>query len=244
MKKLLFIILGSLLTFGAYAQEHEECSKLKTDVTLETQRIHRGVGYANAPSIGGKISYRFCDWFSLSTNGIAATSTNPGLTSSLENTATIHRGEFAFSVGDMYFFDGSGGDNYFDYGKDTRHLVNATLKYTKKEGKKNLFYGLVQTTVYKSENDDNNGVYFEGGYNVTNALVISAGYVTDASTMNFRSEQGITHIGVSTNYELKISSTFKPKVTTGVFFNPSYKSVFDIDGLNNNPVQFSVGLLF
>ena len=246
MKKLLLIILGSFMTFGALAQENEECSKVQTEIGLESQRIHRGVGYANAPSIGGKISYRFCDWFTLSSQGIAATTTHDGLTSSLENVATVNKGEFSLSLGDIYFFyGGSGADNdYFDYGKETRHLLNTTVKYTKKEGKKSLYYGLVQTTVYKSETDDNNGVYFEGGYNITKNLQFTAGYVTDASTMNFRSKGGITHVGFNTANEVKISSTFKPKVITGIYFNPSYKDVFDVKGLNNNPVQFSVGVLF
>ena len=187
MKKLLLIILGSFMTFGALAQENEECSKVQTEIGLESQRIHRGVGYANAPSIGGKISYRFCDWFTLSSQGIAATTTHDGLTSSLENVATVNKGEFSLSLGDIYFFyGGSGADNdYFDYGKETRHLLNATVKYTKKEGKKSLL-------AYLNNYSPMKGVFVNGTINdfefekveITDKAIIA--FITTSGKMNLK----------------------------------------------------------
>jgi hypothetical protein len=122
--------------------------------------------------------------------------------------------------------------------------VNTTLKYTKKEDNKNVFYCLAQSTIYKSETDENNGLYFEAGYSLTEHLQLTAGYVTDASTFNFRTQEGITQLGLTACKDIKISSDFTPKIHAGLFFNPSYKNVFDVPGLNNNPVQFNVGLSF
>lgn len=244
MKKLLTIVLGSLLTFGTYAQENGE-SRLKTTFGFESQRVHRGVGFGTSPSIGGKISYDFCNWFALSSEGITTTNTsNIGLNSSLENVATIKHKDFNLSVSDMYFFVNGAENNYFDYGKSTNHLVNATLKYTKKEDDKNVFYCLAQSTIHKSDTDENNGLYFEAGYNLTDHLQLTAGYVTDASTFNFRTKEGITQLGLTACKDVKIGSEFKPKMSAGLFFNPSYKNVFDVTGLNNNPVQFNVGFSF
>lgn len=238
MKKVLLIIMGSLMTVGAFAQEltaqnEEKSNKLTVDYTLDSRRIHRGVGLGTSPSLGATVSYAITKSFSVSTNGIGTT--NLGF-SSLENTLSYKYKNFTVSVGDMYFIDDFTTTDYFDYNSETtRHLVNGTVKYSDKK-----FYGLVQTTVYKA--DDNNGVYFEAGYKVLDNLSIVAGYVTDASTMNFRTKEGVTQIGLTSTNELKLSSTFKPNVTTSLYVNPSYKDV--VPGVNNSPVQFAIGLAF
>lgn len=232
MKKVVLVIMGALMTVSSFAQE-ENSSKLKVDYTLDSRRIHRGVGLGTSPSVGATVSYAISKSFTVSTNGIGTT--NLGF-SSLENTLSYKYKNFTVSASDMYFTNDLSTTNYFDYNDSTtHHLINGTIKYSDKK-----FYGLVQTTVYKS--DDNNGVYFEAGYKLLDNLSIAAGYVTDASTMNFRTKEGITHIGLSSTNELKISTSFKPLVTTALYVNPSYKYV--TPGVNNNPVQFAVGLAF
>lgn len=240
MKKVLLFMMGSLMTVGTFAQEltaqnEEKSNKLSVDYTLDARRVYRGVGLGTSPSVGATVSYAITKSLSVSTNGIGTT--NLGF-SSLENTLSYKYKNFTVSASDMYFTNDLVTTDYFDYSDSTtNHLINGTIKYNDKK-----FYGLVQTTVYKS--DDNNGVYFEAGYKVLENLSITAGYVTDASTMNFRTKEGITHIGLSSTNELKLSSTFKPLVTTALYVNPSYKNVTLGPGVNNNPVQFTVGLAF
>jgi len=236
MKKLVLIMMGLVMSLSSFAQD-ENC-KLKNEYSLSTSRIYRGVGLGSSPAVDAKISYDFCKSFSFSTNGVVTTnSLNGAYGSSLENTATFKRKNLSVSVGDMFFFNSPKGNDYFSYSNETAHLVNGTVKYSDKK-----FYGLVQTTIFKAESDDNNGVYFEAGYKLINNLSVSAGYVTDASTMNFRTEAGFTHIGLTSSNEVKLSSTFKPTLVTSLYFNPSYESV--VEGVNNTPVQFAVGLSF
>ena len=238
MKKLVLIMLGLSMTVNTFAQE-KEC-KLKDEYSISTSRIYRGVGLGTSPAVDAKISYDFCDWFSLSTNGVVTTNTlGGGYGSSLENTLTVKHKTLSVSVGDMFFFNGVGGNDYFTYGKETNHLVNGTVKYADKK-----LYGLVQTTVLKAEADKNNGVYFEAGYKLGDHVSLGLGYVTDASTMNFRSKAGFTHVGLTYANEVKLSSTFKPTLSTSLVFNPSYEDVTVSTGVNNNPVQFAVGLSF
>ena len=237
MKKVLFIMMGLAMSINSFAQEltasQEKESKLNVNYTLDSRRIHRGVGLGTSPSLGATVSYDITKSFTVSTNGIGTT--NLGF-SSLENTLSYKYKNFNVSVGDMYFINDFTTTDYFDYSDaTTNHLVNATVKYSDKK-----FYGLVQTTVYKS--DDNNGVYFEAGYKLLENLSLTAGYVTDASTMNFRTAEGITHIGLSSANKLKLSSSFSPLVTTSLYVNPSYKDV--VAGVNNSPVQFAIGLAF
>jgi hypothetical protein len=239
MKKLLLIMLGLTMTVSTFAQE-KEC-KLKDNYSINTSRIYRGVGLGTSPAVDAKISYDFCDWFSLSTNGVVTTNTlGGGYGSSLENTLTVKRKNLSVSLGDMFFVNGLGSEDYFDYGKETNHLVNGTVKYTDKK-----IYGLVQTTVLKSEADEKNGVYFETGYKFNDHFSLGLGYVTDASTMNFREKAGFTHVGLTYAKDVKLSSTFKPSLSTTLVFNPSYKDVTPgLVGVNSNPVQFAVGLSF
>ena len=232
-------MMGLTMTISSFAQS-EEC-KLKDEYSLSTSRIYRGVGLGTSPVVDAKISYDVCNWFSLSSNGIVTTNTlGGGYGSSLENTLTIKHKNVSVSVGDMFFFNGVGGNDYFTYGKETNHLVNGTVKYTDKK-----IYGLVQTTVLKAEADENNGVYFETGYKFSDHFSLGLGYVTDASTMNFRDKGGFTHVGLTYTNEVKFSSTFKPTLSTTLVLNPSYEDVTPgLTGVNSNPVQFAVGLSF
>ena len=236
MKKVLFIMMGLAMSISSFAQEQasqEKESKLNVEYTLDSRRIHRGVGLGTSPSLGATVSYAISKSFTISTNGIGTT--NLGF-SSLENTLSYKYKNFTVSASDMYFINDFTTTNYFDYNDSTtHHLINGTIKYSDKK-----FYGLVQTTVYKS--DKNNGVYFEAGYKLLDNLSVNAGYVTDASTMSFRTKEGVTHVGLSSTNKLKLSSTFTPSVTTSLYVNPSYKYV--TPGVNNNPVQFAVGLVF
>ena len=193
----------------------------------------------NGPAAGASVTYKITDKLSLNSKGMAAVNIGPGFGSYLENSATYKHKNLSVSVGDMFFFDGDGsnGNDYFNYGDNTRHLINATAKYSDRK-----VYGLVQTTVYKAENDANNGVYFEAGYKFSECFSVNTGYVTDASVMNFRDAAGFTHIGLSAVKELRITDSFNPKLNTQLAFNPSYRNT--IAGVSNTPVQLSIGLTF
>lgn len=237
IKKLLSLVLASFTFVSVFAQE-QNC-KFTTEGYLKSREVYRGVGIGYAPAAGASVSYQVSDAFSLKSSGMAAVNLGPGYNSWLENGVTYTRKNLSAGLNDVFFFNGDGavGNDYFDLGENTRHLVNATVKYSEKK-----FYGLVQATVYKASADENNGIYFEAGCTLKKCLNISAGYVTDASTLNFRTDAGITHISVGTSKEIKISSNFTPKVTTLLSFNPSYKNVSE--GVSNTPVQMSLGLVF
>lgn len=239
MKKLLLIAGLSLISISSFAQE-EKTGIVSTDISLTTREVYRGVGLGYSPSVGAKVSYDL-GVITLTSKGSAPVNVGLGYGPYLENGITYKHKNLSVSLSDMFFFigDGATGNDYFNLGKDTRHLVNAEAKYTEKK-----WYGLVQATVYKAEADKNNGVYFEAGYKFNNTLALNAGYVTDASTMSFRTKGGFTGVGISATKETKIGKNFNPTFTTSLVVNPSSKNVVDAFGVSNTPVQMSLGLVF
>lgn len=276
MKKLSIVILSVLFTLNSFAQDLnygtnstdgkvitnlEQVSpkpdpkpnpKFTDEYTIDTRNVYRGISLGGSPAVGVKFSYNTCNWFTLKTNGVFVPGILDGKVlintysygSYLENTMVFKKNKFNLEISDMFFFIGDDlyDNDYFSYKKeDTRHLVNAAVRYT--DGK---FYGLVQTSLYKADTDTTDGIYFETGYKVNNRLTLNAGYVTDASTMNFRTKEGITHIGFTTTTDLKINCCFTPKLTTSLYLNPTYKSVVlsKFGGVSQSPIQFAIGLSF
>lgn len=239
MKKLLLIAGLLLISFSSFAQE-EQTGILSTDITLKSREVYRGVGLGYSPSVGAKVTYDF-GTIAVTSKGSTPVNIFGGYGAYLENGVTYKRKNLSITLSDMFFFNGdvADGNDYFNLGKTTRHLINAEAKYTEKK-----WYGLVQATVYKAETDDNNGVYFEAGYKLSDWLSVNVGYVTDASTMNFRTKGGFTGIGIETTKATKIGKNFNPVFTTALVVNPSPENVMMLTGVSNTPIQMSLGVKF
>lgn len=236
VKSVLSIALALMTFVSAYAQDNS--SKFDATYSMSTKNVYRGVGLGNSPVVGAELSYNITKWATVSTAPTFTILTSGGYGSTMKNAATFKYEKLSLEVADMYFFDGDGANDYFTYGDSTSHLVNVGAKYTDKK-----FYGLVQATPYKASYDENNGVYFEAGYKIGKTVTLSAGYVTDASTNNFRNKAGITHIGLSSTNDVKISSTLKTKMTTTLMVNPTKNVVSEV-GVSANPIQFALGFSF
>jgi hypothetical protein len=221
---------------SSYAEEN--CSKFNTTYSVASKNVYRGVGLGNSPVIGAELSYDATKWATISVAPTFNVLTPGGYGSTMKNAVTFKYEKLNLEVADMYFFNGDGANDYLSYGDSTSHLINATVKYTDKK-----FYGLVQGTAYKATFDENDGVYFEAGYNVCENINLNVGYVTDASTNNFRTDKGLTHIGLTLTKEVKVCD-HKSKLTTTLSVNPTKNTVVNALGVSANPVQFAVGLQF
>jgi hypothetical protein len=236
MKKLIVLCLAVFTAIGAYAQEEKG---LHTGFGLATQHWNRGVAFSVAPTVEGDMHYKFCDWFTLGTEATVALNATEGFGNNLNSYMTLSKKNLSLTVKDYYYAGVS--NDYWDYGKNTSHFIETSLKY-----KNDDVYGLVAYTAYQSEAGADNaaGIYFEAGYKVKENLEVTAGYVTDASGVNLRTDAGITHIGINGTRDLKISDSWTSKVKTGLYVNPSYKNVLDAPGISQAPVNFIVSMSF
>lgn len=241
MKKVLLLVTLGLMTNLVFAQEtataSEKC-KFNSSYSIASKNVYRGVGLGNSPVVGAEFSYDATNWLSISVAPTATVLTGGGYGSSLKNAVTVKKDKVSLEVADMYYFQGDGYNDYLKYGDSTSHLVNAGVKYVDSK-----FYGLVQATAYKASYDKNNGVYFEAGYNVCKTVNLNAGYVTDASANNFRTKEGITHIGLTITKDVKVCD-HNSKLTTTLSVNPTKNTVVNAVGVSANPIQFAVGLKF
>lgn len=254
MKKLIFTMLGFIMTLSVFASDLDSTvtttpvtvtppvSKLTLGGSVDSRKIVNGVGFSSSAAVSGNLTYNFCDWASLSTSGVAINSANESIGSSLENAFTVKNKNkhFALGVSDLFYFVGEthSSNNYFDYGSNTRHLVNASLKYTN-----NDFFAVVRGNIYNAEGDESNGVFIGAGVKILPNLELSTGYVTDASTTDFRTESGLTHIGLTGSKEVHLFTDVPSTLSVGVSFNPT-DNVVEMNGLSQRPVQFGVGLTF
>ena len=234
MKKLVTLCLALIISATAFAQEEKG---LKTNLSLTSQHWNRGVAFSVAPAFDADIHYKFCDWFTLGSEASIALNATEGFGNTLNNYMMFTKDKWALTVKDYYYAGVS--NDYWDYGKNTSHFIETSLKYQNEE-----VYGLVAYTAYQNDASDATGIYFEAGYKIKDNLELTAGYVTDASGVNLRTDAGITHLGLNASRDLKISDSWTSKVKTGLYFNPSYKNVLDAPGISNAPVNFIVGMSF
>lgn len=240
MKKLT-VILTLIFAFvtGLNAQD---CHKgWNSSLALTSQHWNRGVAYTVAPSLDGNLNYKFCDWFTVGADAVVALNEVSGFGNEFNTYMTITKKELSLTVKDYYYFYGYGADANFygDWGKNTQHFIEGSLKY-----KKDNYYGIIAYTLKQNEAIDRNGVYFEAGYKFKKNIEISAGYVTDYSAVNRREAAGITHVGLSQTRDLKISETWTSKIKTGLYVNPSYKDVSDFAGISRTPVNAIISMTF
>lgn len=237
MKKISILILTLLAAVTLKAQD----SKLASELTLSSQHMHRGVAFTVAPVFEGGVNYKFTDWLTLGTEATIGLNNVPVIGNTLNTYVRMTRKNFTLDIKDYYFFNGysAAGNDYFDLGENTNHFVEASLKYSTEDA-----YGLVAYVIHQNANLENPAVYFEAGYNLMENLKVSCGYVTDASALNFRTDAGITHLGLSTWRDLKISSSWTTKITTGLYYNPSFKNVVDVTGISATPATAVVSLTF
>lgn len=237
MKKLVFLIAAVIAAVSVNAQE----SKLTSSLGLATQHVHRGVTFNVAPVFEGKMQYGATEWLSVGTEATMGLNAVAGYGNNLNVFATASHDDLTLTVKDYYFLNGytGGANNYFDYGKGTNHIVEASLKYTKEK-----YYGMAALPVYQATANTNKGLYLEAGYELLSNLTVCAGYVTEASAVNFRTKGGFTHVGLMNTRDWKVSESWTSVVTTGIYINPTYKHVTEAAGIGSLPVNATVSLTF
>ncbi len=257
IKKVLFTLLGFMMTLTVFGQDPltsdetpvttentSTCgeSKLSVDGSIFSRKVENGIGFSSSAAVTGTLTWNFCDWASLASSGVGINSSDDVIGSSIENSLSIKNKNkrFTVKVGDLFYFNGEtlGSNDYFNYGSNTSHFVNASLRYGSED-----FFAVVRGTVYKSDNDKNNGVFIGAGYHLTSNLVLDAGYLTDASTVDFRTKEGLTHFGLTATKDLHFSDDFTSTLKVNLSVNPT-ENVAEVMGISGRPVQFGVGLIF
>lgn len=242
MKKLLILIIAICFGMNANAQDSTTEKGLSTEVSLMSQHIDRGIAFTTMPSFEGNMSYKFCNWFTLGVEGYVALNETPGYGSGINTYASITKKELSLTIKDYFYSYGYTAEtnDYFDYGDNTPHYIEASLKY-----KNDNFYGLVAYTIHQAqEYDEATGIYFEAGYNVTKNIQFNAGYVTDASGVNFRTDNAMTHVGIVAQHEIKVSDSWNPTLKTALYVNPETETILRAEGVSTAPINFIVGITF
>lgn len=234
-------IIALLLAFVVGANAQESTKGFNSSLSIASQNWTRGVAYTVAPAFEGDIHYRFCKGFALGAESAIALNEVEGYGNELNTYMTITSNELSLTFKDYFHFYGNGADAnlYGDWGKNTRHFIEASFKY-----KKEKYYGQVAYTLIQNEAIEKNGVYIEAGYKLNKNTEVSAGYITDYSALNWREKGGITHIGISNSRDLKVSDSWTTKVKAGIYVNPSYKDVSDYAGISAVPVNCLVSISF
>lgn len=247
MKKLLCILLLTFTMGGlsmaqsdSTATDSTKGDKFKTELTLSSRNLYRGVSFGNSPSIQMMGAYMPCNYFEVGTYGQATLNgVTEGYGNQLNIYAAVKYNKFSLTFDDFFFFNADDDyNNYFEYRKDsTQHYMEARLKYDSR-----LDLTATYTFYQNSAFEDYKGMYLEAAYDVTDNFNVSAGYVTDKSAQMFYDKAGVTSVGVTFTRQLK--TVFSPVLKTSLIASPNYKNVSRYDGVGHAPVYLVASLTF
>lgn len=252
MKKILTLILLLKISVFAFASPMDSTTtdtivtakhkRFHTELTLASRNLYRGVSFGHSPSIQMLAYYSPCPYLQVGTYGQATLNgTQEGYGNQLNLYASIIYKKISITVYDFYFFNSNDkDDDYFNWGSNfTQHFIEAGIKYDSRLDLTAAY------TVYQNHNYlSKNTWYFEAGYDVTDILNVFAGYVTNASSQMFYENSGITSTGATVSRTINITPTFTTILKTSLIFNPNYKAVSDIEGVNSKQAYLVVSLTF
>jgi len=248
--KNLITILFCFVGVALYAQDTTKVAQVKTDITIATKNVWRGVNYGNnTPMVQGTLALNFKNAVEVGACGTATINGDRkgyGNWMELYTTYTIDR--FSLTIDDYYFFSYDSLNDYFNYSKNTtQHLVEARLKYNIEK----KFSVFASYNIYANVNAQK-AWYFEAEYFVRPDLSLLFGAVTGASWLNYYDAGGITTIGVAGSRDIEVTKTFKIPVKASLIFNPNYRNIAKWDGsgyidpgyngLGRNPVNFVISI--
>ena len=257
MKKLTKIIMAMFIVVGqtinhSSAQDSTKsvvsADKFKTELSLLSRNVFRGVGYGDSPSILMMGSWVPCEYTEIGVYGnVTMNGLKEGFGNQINSYITIK--PFAKSDNELknisltsddyyYFYSVDSMNNFFaKKNKKTNHFMEARIKY---DGRIDF---TVAYTYWGNKNADIDGVYFEGGYDISPVFYVFAGYLTDRNDLMFQTKGGWTNLGATLKRKLHIKD-WSPELNTSVIISPTYQTVANFPGVGKNPISLVASLKF
>jgi hypothetical protein len=220
--------------------DEEKPSPLYAELGLYSRYVWRGVSFGNAPSIQGLLSYSLGNFEVGSYGAVTLNGNKQGYGNTIEVYAKYKYKNFSLTVNDYFFFEAFDSLNsYFRYnGERTTHFVEAILKY---EGKK---VGLTAAyNFYTRRSDETRALYLEANYRPHPDVVLFAGYLTDASFLNFHDRGGFTNLGIRGTRRIPITDRFALPVQMSVIVNPNYRYAARVPDVSGNAINFVMAVI-
>lgn len=259
MKKIILLLfLTPLISFsqsdttqhkGLFYKPTLRESPFSTEVGVATTNLWRGVDISKQTVVKIDAEYEPFKWFTVGVDGsLVYNQSKPGYGNQLNTRAHFNIYNISFGFQDVYFHNNMGdfGDTaYFDFNKSkTEHFIEATFKYnggntdSKLDIKTNYVF-------YQRSTNPQGAVYLEMAYYIASNTQLFAGYITDASYVNFQTEAGFTNIGVHIKRQLEFSDNFSTIIKTTVVINPNYKTIIvDSPSVSNRPLNVVLTAIF
>ena len=245
-KTILILLLICGMSSGTFAFTNDstdtatstpEKKSVSYGLTVATGNVWRGLQLGYNLSFQGNVNIPIYRSLHIGADGAVGMGGN-SYGNSIKTYVGISHKHFSLMVNDYYYFPES--SDYFNYGDNTLHNVEGSLKYDDSKA-----YCSVGYTLYSMKSDDTNGAYIEAGYKLGKGVSAVVGYVTDKSSTNFSSKEGFSNIGMSFEKEIKITDSFKTTAKTAIVVNPNYKNMADLShGSTNNQMHFNLSLTF
>lgn len=222
--------------------------KFSSELTLASRNVYRGVSYGESPSIMMKGAWLPCKYFEFGVYGnMTMTGIKDGYGNQINSYFTFkpfagsqnELKNISITSDDFYYFNSEDSTNDFFAWSDTKtqHFMEARVKYDSR-------IDLTMAYTYWANKDANvKGIYFEGGYDVSDALYIFAGYITDQSDLMFQNKSGWTNIGFTITRKLHIKE-WSPILRTSLIASPTYKTIYNATGVGKNPVSLVASITF
>lgn len=221
----------------------------KTELTIATRNVFRGVSYAESPSMIMTAAWLPCKYVEIGTYGnMTLTGTKEGYGNQINTYVTFKpfaesKSELknvSITSDDFFYFNPNDDDNnFFAWSKEkTQHFIEGRLKY---DGKIDFTVGY---TYWANKNANVDGIYFEGGYDVSDNFYIFAGYLTDQNDFMFQETGGWTNIGGTVTRKLNVKNCCSTVLKISLIASPNCANHSDYPGVGRNPISLVGSLTF
>lgn len=213
-----------------------------TDLTLATRNIWRGISFGQSPSFQGLLEFQYGKFCAGSFGTVTTNGSKVGYGNSVEIFANYGLSEnLLIGVKDYYFFNPHDSlDNYFEYGSNTQHYLEAQVTYLWKESVE-IMAGY---SFYNSSADRTNGVYIETTVFIQDNISVFAGFLTGDSQLNFMDKRGVTNIGVSVDSHVMLTRYSNSLLTTSLIISPNHINITEVPGVGTSPIYLVASLTF
>jgi len=220
----------------------------KTELTLASRNVFRGVSYGESPSIMMKGAWLPCKWAEVGVYGnMTMNGVKEGYGNQINYYITIkpfvnaknELKNISITSDDYFYFNADDNlNNYFAWSENkTNHFLEARLKYDSR-----LDF-TVAYTYHANKNANVDGIYFEAGYDLSETFNVFAGYLTDQNDMMFQNKGGWTNIGGTVTKPLHVGS-YSPVLKVSLIASPMYETHQDYPGVGKNPISLVAALTF
>lgn len=255
MKKQIALLMCMFMIFGLTNLNAQTSSslfapeKFNSELTLASRNVYRGVSYGESPSIMMKGAWMPCKYAEVGIYGnMTLNGIKEGFGNQINSYITLkpfvnsksELKNITITSDDYYYFnsvDTMNSDFFAWSNNKTNHFVEARVKY---DGKVDL---TVAYTYLANKNAKVDGVYFEAGYDLSTALYVFAGYLTDQNDLMFQNKGGWTNMGLTLSKQLHIKE-WSPMLKTSIIASPTHRTIQDYPGVGRNPVSLVASLTF